>query len=82
MYYVYIVECKDGTLYTGWTINLENRLAKHNQGKGAKYTRSRHPVALKYVQEVATKTEALQREYFIKTLSRNQKMKLISEEHK
>ncbi len=78
MYYVYILECKDGTLYTGWTINLDNRLAEHNQGKGAKYTRSRAPVVLKYFESLSTKKEALQREYFIKQLSREEKLKLIA----
>lgn len=78
MYYVYILECKDGTLYTGWTTDIEKRLAKHNQGKGAKYTRSRYPVVLKYFERFATKKEALQREYFIKQLSREKKLKLIT----
>ena len=54
-YYVYIVECKDGTLYTGWTTNIEERIKKHNQGKGAKYTRSRCPVNLKYYEVFHTK---------------------------
>ena len=78
MYYVYILECKDGTLYTGWTINIEKRLTKHNQGKGAKYTRSRFPAVLKYSEEFITKKEALQREYFIKQLYREEKLKLIA----
>ena len=77
MYYVYILECKDKTLYTGSTINIEKRLAAHNEGKGAKYTRSRSPVILKYSEECAGKKEALQREYFIKQLSREEKLKLI-----
>ena len=78
MYNIYILECKDGTLYTGWTIDIEKRIAKHNQGKGAKYTRSRTPVVLKYIESFATKKEALQREYFIKQLSREEKLKLIT----
>ncbi len=78
MYYVYILECKDGTLYTGWTIDIDKRLAEHNQGKGAKYTRTRTPVVLKYFESLSTKKEALQREYFIKRLSREEKLKLIA----
>lgn len=79
MHYVYILECKDGTLYTGWTTNIENRVAKHNQGKGAKYTRSRYPVVLKYYEVFKTKEEAMQREAFIKKLSRIEKLILIEE---
>lgn len=78
MYYVYIIECKDSTLYTGATINIVKRLEKHNQGKGCKYTRSRHPVVLKYVEECTTKSEALQREYYIKKLTRKAKIRLIN----
>ncbi|UWG98126.1 GIY-YIG nuclease family protein [Dehalobacter sp. DCM] len=77
MFYVYIVECKDGTLYTGWTVDIADRLQKHNQGKGAKYTRSRYPVVLKYLEQAASKSEACQREYRIKQLSREQKNQLI-----
>jgi putative endonuclease len=78
MYYVYIIECKDKTLYTGWTVNLEKRLACHNKGKGAKYTRSRYPVQLKYFEQAASKSEACRREYEIKQLSRAEKIKLIN----
>ncbi|MGI6226156.1 MAG: GIY-YIG nuclease family protein [Peptococcales bacterium] len=77
MHYVYILECKDGTLYTGWTTNIENRIAQHNQGKGAKYTRSRYPVSLKYFEKFNSKEEALRREALIKKLSRQEKLKLI-----
>ncbi|KUO53516.1 MAG: hypothetical protein APF76_11950 [Desulfitibacter sp. BRH_c19] len=77
MYYVYIIECKDGTLYTGSTINIEKRLEKHNQGKGCKYTRARYPVILKHFEEFTTKREALQREYFIKQLPKEEKLSLI-----
>lgn len=79
MNYVYIVQCKDGTLYTGWAADIEKRLAEHNQGKGAKYTRGRCPVILRYLEEYPTKQEACQREYCIKQLSRTDKLKLISE---
>lgn len=78
MYYVYIVECQDKTLYTGWTVNIEKRLEKHNQGKGSKYTRTRLPVTLKHIECFGTKTEAMQREYFIKNLTREDKLALIS----
>jgi len=78
MYYVYILECKDGSLYTGWTINIEKRLSAHNQGKGAKYTRWRSPVVLKYFEKLDTKKDALQREYSIKQLSREEKLNLIA----
>lgn len=78
-YYVYIVECKDQTLYTGWTVNIEERLAKHNEGKGAKYTRVRYPVVLKYFEQLPTKVEAMQREWAIKQLSRAEKFNLINE---
>ncbi|MBQ3553406.1 MAG: GIY-YIG nuclease family protein [Clostridia bacterium] len=76
-HYVYILECRDGSLYTGWTPELEKRIQAHNSGKGAKYTKSRHPVTLRYFEEFATKSEALKREYAIKQLSREEKMKLI-----
>lgn len=75
--YVYIAECRDGTLYTGWTTHLEKRMEEHNRGKGAKYTRSRRPVKLVYFECFDTKEEALRREYAIKQLSRRQKLDLI-----
>lgn len=77
MNYTYIVECKDGTLYTGWTTDLQQRIKTHNAGKGAKYTRSRLPVALRYFESFRTKEEAMRREYEIKHLTRKQKEKLI-----
>lgn len=75
--YTYIVQCSDGTLYTGWTNNLEKRMKCHNQGKGAKYTRSRLPVVLKYYEVFETKQEAMRREYEIKQLKREEKWRLI-----
>ena len=78
MNYTYIVQCSDGTYYTGWTNNLQNRVATHNSGKGAKYTRARLPVQLVYYEEYATKSEAMKRECAIKLLSRKEKEKLIS----
>lgn len=77
MNYVYIVQCRDGTFYTGWTKDMDKRVLEHNQGKGAKYTRGRSPVVLKYYEAFATREEALKREHFIKKLSRQQKEKLI-----
>jgi putative endonuclease len=75
--FVYILECNDGTLYTGWTTNIEKRLREHNKGKGSKYTRARYPVVLKYLEEFEDKREALKRECFIKRLSRIDKINLI-----
>ena len=79
MNYTYIVECSDGTLYTGWTNNLEKRLEAHNAGKGTKYTKTRRPVKLVYQEQFETKEEAMSREYHIKQLSRKEKMKLMKE---
>jgi putative endonuclease len=78
--YVYILECADGSFYTGWTTDLDHRLAAHNSGKGARYTRSRRPVKLIYYEEFDGKDsriEAQRREYAIKQLSRAEKEKLI-----
>ena len=75
---VYIVRCRDGTLYTGCTNDLAKRIAAHNEGKGAKYTRSRHPVTLVYFETFETKEEAMRREFAIKQLSRKEKLHLIS----
>ena len=77
MNYTYILECKDGTYYTGWTNNLEKRLKDHNEGKGAKYTKSRRPVILAYHEVFETKEEAMRREYAIKHMSRKEKEKMI-----
>lgn len=77
MNYTYIVQCKDGTFYTGWTNNLEKRIADHNSGKGAKYTRARKPVTLVYYETFERKEEAMSREYTIKHLGRKEKEKLI-----
>lgn len=77
MNYTYILSCADGTLYTGWTNDLDRRLAAHNAGKGGKYTRARLPVTLVYHEEFDTKEEAMSREWAIKQLTRAQKMRLI-----
>ncbi len=76
-WYVYILRCRDDTLYTGMTDDLEKRLAAHNAGKGAKYTRGRGPVTMVYTEEVETKVEACRREYRIKRLTRQEKLELI-----
>ena len=75
--YAYIVECADGTLYSGWTNDLEKRIAAHNAGQGAKYTRSRRPVTLRYYEEFEDKNEALRREAALKKLPRAKKQALI-----
>ena len=77
MNYTYILSCADGTLYTGWTNDLDRRLAAHNAGRGGKYTRARLPVALVYYEEFETKQEAMAREWAIKQLTREQKQKMI-----
>ena len=74
---VYILRCKDDTLYTGSTDDFPKRLEAHRQGKGAKYTRGRGPLELVYMEECGTHTEALRREIAVKRLSRQEKMKLI-----
>ena len=76
MNYTYILKCNDGTLYTGWTNNLEKRIKDHNEGKGAKYTKARRPVELVYYEEFELKEEAMKREYAIKQLTRKQKEEL------
>lgn len=78
-HYTYILECKDQTLYTGYTTDLERRLKVHNDGKGAKYTKIRRPVKLVHHEEFDNKSEALKREYALKQLSRKQKLLLIKE---
>ncbi|MCC8181832.1 MAG: GIY-YIG nuclease family protein [Clostridiales bacterium] len=77
MFYVYIVKCSDGTLYTGSTTNVPRRIRTHNAGKGAKYTRSRLPVSLVYQEEVESWSAALRREAAIKRQPRAKKIALI-----
>ncbi len=74
---VYILRCGDGSLYTGWTNDLARRLAAHQSGRGAKYTRSRLPVELVYWERYATREEAMAREWAVKQLTRPQKLALI-----
>lgn len=76
-HYTYIVKCSDGSLYTGYTTDPEKRVKAHNSGKGAKYTRSRGPVELVYVEESQSKESAMRREYEIKQLTREAKLHLI-----
>ena len=77
MYSVYILRCGDGSLYTGCALDVEKRLAAHQSGKGAKYTRSHLPVELVYSEQCGTKGEALRREAAIKKLTRAEKERLI-----
>lgn len=81
--YTYILKCADGSLYCGWTNNLEKRVSAHNAGTASKYTRTRRPVELAYFEQFETKQEAMSREYHIKRLTREEKLKLIGMfEHK
>ena len=73
---VYILECKDGTLYTGITDDVERRFAAHSAGKGAKYTRGRGPLQLVYQEECGDHSAALRREWQVKALNRQQKLAL------
>lgn len=79
MNYTYIVRCKDNSLYTGWTNNLDKRIEAHNTGKGAKYTKTRGPVELVYYEQFETKEEAMSREYAIKQMTKRQKEKLVGD---
>jgi putative endonuclease len=79
VYFVYMVRCSDGTLYTGFTTDPEQRLKVHNTGKGAKYTRSRLPVSLVYVESCESLSAALKREHHLKPMSRTEKERLISD---
>lgn len=76
-FFTYILLCKDKSLYTGYTTDLKNRLDKHNAKKGAKYTKSRTPVSLKYYEEHSNKSEAMKKEYYIKQLKKIEKLNYI-----
>lgn len=80
-YFTYMLRCRDRSLYTGYTINLESRVKIHNSGKGAKYTRSRLPVELVYFEEYTTKHDAMAREVAIKQLSHREKEELITKKN-
>ena len=73
----YMLRCADGSLYTGWTNDLEARVRAHNAGRGGKYTRSRRPVALVYAEAFATKREAMSREWHVKRMSKAEKEALV-----
>ena len=79
--FVYVVRCNDGTLYTGWTNNLEKRMEAHNAGTGSRYTRGRRPVELVYIEKMSLKGEALRREREIKKMPRATKLLLIEGEY-
>ena len=79
MPYVYIVRCADDTLYTGWTTELDRRIAQHNAGRGATYTRQRGPVTLVYREKAADRAAAMRREAAIKKLDRARKERLVRE---
>lgn len=79
MNYTYMVRCADGTLYTGWTTDVNRRVKCHNDGKGAKYTRPRLPVELVYFEVFDTKEEAMRREAAIKKLSKERKELLVAQ---
>ena len=79
MPFVYIVACRDGSLYTGWATNVEARVKVHNAGRGSVYCKQRRPVRLVYQEEVTTRAEAQKRELAIKRMRRSRKLKLIGE---
>ncbi|MFZ7130898.1 MAG: GIY-YIG nuclease family protein [Eubacteriales bacterium] len=78
MFYVYMLRCADGSLYTGWTTDIARRLKQHNKGAASKYTRVRLPVALVYSEVLSSKQEALKREYEIKQYKKKRKEDLIN----
>lgn len=80
-WYIYILRCVDGTLYTGITTDVDRRIREHNEGRGAKYTQSRTPVFLAYLEPSSNRSEASQRERAIKSLSRSKKLALIEKRH-
>ena len=80
--YVYVLRCGDGSLYTGWTNDLTRRLAAHQSGKGAKYTRGRLPIEMVYFEEMPDKSAALKRENELKKLKKAEKELLIQQENK
>ena len=82
MPFVYIVRCSDGTLYTGWAVDVAARVKAHNAGRGAKYTRTRRPVKLIYSEELPTRAEAMRRELQIKRYPRAKKLALSRRKRK
>ena len=82
MNWVYMLRCRDGSLYTGWTNDLEKRLAAHRSGQGSKYTRARLPVELVWTESHESREAAMSREWHLKRLSRQKKLELIRESKK
>lgn len=80
--YTYMVRCQDGSLYTGWTNDIEHRIEAHNSGRGAKYTKARRPVKLVYYETFLTKQEAMKREYEIKRMTKREKESLLGRREK
>lgn len=78
-YYVYVIRCEDGSFYTGYSEDVENRFEQHIKGKGARYTKMHMPLKVVYVEEFNSRGEAMRRELEIKSLSHDQKMQLVSE---
>ena len=78
MNYAYLVRCSDNSLYAGWTNNMEKRLKSHNDGTGAKYTKSRRPVTLAYLEAFDTRSEAMKREAALKKMTHKQKEELVA----
>lgn len=76
--YCYILECSDGTFYTGWTTDPQRRVKQHNKGSGAKYTSTRRPVKLVYLEVQPSRTDAMKRELAIKRMKRAQKEKMVN----
>lgn len=76
-HYVYVLECSDGTFYTGYTTDIDRRVREHEAGEGAKYTRGRTPVSLVHVEEFDSRSAAMSREHEIKSLSRTEKERLV-----
>ncbi len=79
-HYIYIVECSDGTYYTGYTTDVDRRVAEHNDGEGARYTRGRRPVELVHVESFGTQSAAMQREHAVKQLRRAAKEQLVADD--
>jgi putative endonuclease len=78
-HHVYVLACADGTYYTGYTTDVDRRVAEHNEGEGARYTRGRTPVKLEHVETYDSRSAALRREHEVKTLSHDEKAALVSE---
>jgi putative endonuclease len=82
VHYFYLARCADGSLYAGTCVNVRDREARHNEGKGAKYTRSRRPVQIIYVEDFTTMSEARKREAAVKRMTRAEKEKLLKSRHR